>query len=267
MREGIAPYVDESESLGLSRSGWAWDARLADFDDDGVLEAVQALGFLKGAVNRWPELHEVAMGNDQLLARPASWHRFLPGDDLSGGTLAPFFVRARNGRYCDVAREAGLDVVQNTRGIAIADVDGDGRLDLAFGNQWEPSAFFRNLAPRPGAFLGLCLLLPVAGGESPRTVEREGRPSPTLRGRAAIGAVAEVRLADGRRVTGRVDGGSGHSGKRSFDVLLGLGAVPPGSRVAVDLAWRDAAGDARKERLELLPGWHTVLLESGRGSP
>ncbi|MEA2374910.1 MAG: rhamnopyranosyl-N-acetylglucosaminyl-diphospho-decaprenol beta,3/1,4-galactofuranosyltransferase, partial [Thermoleophilaceae bacterium] len=40
----IAPFVDRSEPLGLSRSGWAWEARLADFDNDGTPEALQASG-------------------------------------------------------------------------------------------------------------------------------------------------------------------------------------------------------------------------------
>src|SRR3712207_1124458 len=31
MGRGVAPYVDHSEPLGLSRSGWGWDVRLADF--------------------------------------------------------------------------------------------------------------------------------------------------------------------------------------------------------------------------------------------
>src|SRR5262249_35188082 len=59
MKEGIAPYVQASEKLGLSRSGWSWDCRLVDFNNDGVLEAIQANGFLKGEVNRWPELQSL----------------------------------------------------------------------------------------------------------------------------------------------------------------------------------------------------------------
>src|SRR2546426_8043735 len=42
MKRGLAPYVQASEKLGLSRSGWGWDCRLADFDNDGVLAASQA---------------------------------------------------------------------------------------------------------------------------------------------------------------------------------------------------------------------------------
>jgi hypothetical protein len=73
MKNGVAPYVDRGESLGLSRSGWGWDTRLGDFNNDGVLEALQATGFMKGNVNRWADLHEVVMGNDQLLRNPRSW--------------------------------------------------------------------------------------------------------------------------------------------------------------------------------------------------
>ena len=47
MKRGIAPYVQASEKLGLSRSGWGWDCRLADFDNEGALQAIQAVGFIK----------------------------------------------------------------------------------------------------------------------------------------------------------------------------------------------------------------------------
>jgi enediyne biosynthesis protein E4 len=84
MKQGIAPYYDAGEELGLSRSGWGWDSRLADFDNDGVLEAVQAMGFLKGTTNRWPEGQELAATNDQLLSDPRFWPDFRPGADFSG---------------------------------------------------------------------------------------------------------------------------------------------------------------------------------------
>src|SRR6185369_12828729 len=126
MRAHVAPYEDRSEDLGLSRSGRGWDARLADFDNDGVLEAMQAIGFARGEKNRWPELHELAMGNDGNMISPAAWPHFTPGDDLSGHLWNPFFVRAASGRYYDLAHDVpGLGDSHVSRGIAIADVDGD----------------------------------------------------------------------------------------------------------------------------------------------
>lgn len=258
MKKGVAPYVDASESLGLSRSGWGWDTRLADFNNDGVLEALQATGFMRGAVNRWPELHELAMGNDQLLQDPRSWPRFQPGDDLSGHNHNPFFVRAQDGRYYDLASDLGLDQLQVSRGIATADVDGDGRLDFAVANQWDTSYFYHNESAHVGAFLGLHLLLPLQPEKTTRVYSGQPGTDPTTR--PAIGAFATVYLPDGRRLVAQVDGGNGHSGKRSTDLHFGLGQLSPNQTSRVELRWRDSVGQAHQEALQMLPGWYTVLL-------
>jgi hypothetical protein len=255
MRHGTAPYVDRSEALGLSRSGWAWDAKLADFDNDGTPEAVQATGFVNGRVNRWPELQELAMGNDQLIANPSDWPRFQPGDDLSGHEHNPFFVRGRGGRYVDISHELGLDTIAVSRGIAIGDANGDGNLDFAVANQWEAPVFYRNDAPHPGAFLGLRLLRPPAEPETSST--RSG----SVPNRPAIGATARVHLTDGRVLIQQVDGGNGHSGRRAPELVFGLGRLERGP-VGADLRWRDTGGTVREQRLHLRPGWHTVWLDT-----
>jgi hypothetical protein len=265
MARGIAPYADRSEELGLARSGWSWEARLADFDNDGTLEAVQATGFVRGVVNRWPELQELAMGNDTLLHRPGSWFRLEPGDDLNGHQPNAFFVRGSDGRYVDMASEVGLEERTVSRGIACADVDGDGDLDLAVANQWAAPVFYRNDAPHPGTFLGLRLLLPSNGGGETRVtsglVPNASGVSP------AIGAAVTVILRDPgtaavRELVAQVDGGNGHSGKRSPEVHLGLGDWPRDRDVDVELQWRDGRGRARHQSLRLRPGWHTVVLAS-----
>jgi hypothetical protein len=262
MADGIAPYVDKSEPLGLSRGGWAWDARLADFDNDGIPEAIQATGFLRGEVDRFPELQELAIGNDELLMYPASWPRFRLGDDLSGHQHNPFFVRDRRGIYVDIAPELGLEPPDRpyvSRGIAIADIDGDGKLDFAVANQWAPSLFYHNQSPsKKNSFLGLHLRLPVR--EASKTRVFRGHPDTSLPpSRPAIGATAWVILPDGRRLVAQVDGGNGHSGKRSPDLHFGLGALPSDTPPSVELQWRDRNG-IHREKLTLEPGWHTVLL-------
>jgi hypothetical protein len=247
MRRGVAPYSDQGETLGLSRSGWGWDARFADFDNDGVPEAMQAVGFIRGERNRWPELHELAMGNDNNMLHPGAWPHFHPGDDLSGHLHDPFFVRAKDGRYYDLAAEIGLDDEHISRGIAIADVDGDGRLDFAIANQWETSYFFRNTSPHAGAFLELLPRLPVTNAAAGRT-------------RPAVGAEVTVTLPDGRRMVAQVDGGSGHSGKRAPEVHFGLGSLNPATPLRVDVRWRDGQGRPQATTLRLTPGRHVFVL-------
>jgi len=266
MARGIAPYVQASEKLGLSRSGWGWDCRLADFDNDGVLEAIQAVGFIKGQINRWPELQSLGTSNDRIVHDPRLWPNFKPGADLSGHDLDPFFVRAADGRYYNVGPELGFTESMVSKAIALGDVDGDGRLDFVLANQWEPSFFYHNLAPNPGAFLGLHLLLPLAAESESPLRERLGHPGPDLHGRPAYGAHASLVLPDGRKLVGQVDGNSGHAGRRNPDIQLGLGRLPTGGRVAVDLKWRDPRGQPQSATLTLTPGWHTVLLGNPRGA-
>lgn len=291
----IAPYRDESESRGLSRSGWGWDIRFGDFNNDSVPEVVQGTGFLKGAESRadsndrWPELHEVAMGNDELLSDPGNWPRFRAGDhdELSGHEHNPFFVRAADGRYYDLARRLGLDAPHVTRGIATADCDGDGDLDFAIANQWERSWYFRNdlippaesprssrgaVSPRPSLILNLLLPtethdfreLTVLSGSQPA-----GIGSPAIGATACIGfvrdAAGNLQGADGTIVAGQVDGGSGHSGQRSPQLHFGLHnsqAFPDPNRLLVDLRWRDRAGRKCHARLKepLMSGTYTVIL-------
>ena len=163
INDGIAPYTDESEPLGVSRSSWGWESRLADFNNDGVLEAIQATGFKKGEVNHWPEMQELGLGGDELIRYPSVWPRFELNSTLNGYEHNPFYARAASGRFFDLAADLGIDQLQVSRGIATADVDGDGDLDFAVANQWETSRFYQNECPNCDAFLGVHLLLPVQG--------------------------------------------------------------------------------------------------------
>ncbi|HEV7681538.1 MAG TPA: CRTAC1 family protein [Pyrinomonadaceae bacterium] len=260
MKAGAAPYVDRSEDLGLSRSGWAWEIKSADLNNDGNSEVLQATGFMQGEKNRWPELQELATGNDQLLSNPNSWPRFQPGDALSDQDHNPFFVRAADGRFYDLATALGLDQEQVTRGIAVADVNGDGLLDYATANQWSTSFFYLNESPHPGAFLGVRVRLPLDKKTiAPSTVCNNGQGL-NLPSREAVGAVVTVTLPDGRRLVTQIDGGNGHSGRRSPDAHFGLGPVASGVTLPVEIGWRDANGKVQRQTFQLSPGWHTVIL-------
>jgi hypothetical protein len=256
MRSGFAPYREQGEAMGLARSGWSWDVRFGDFDNDSTLELIQANGFVRGKINRWPELHELAMANDVMVENPSHWPVFKPGTDISGGNHDHFFVRSGSGRYFDIAKEIGLGEPQVSRGVATADVDGDGRLDFAVANQWGDSFFYHNVAPAAGNFLGLHLLLPVQPG--PIAI-RDGHPGRDVPAYPAIGARVTVWLPDGRKLVQQIDGGNGHSGKSSTDLHFGLGAIG-GLLLPASFDWRDRTGVVQHYDTTLVPGWHTVLL-------
>jgi enediyne biosynthesis protein E4 len=258
LARGEAPFVDRSESLGLSRTGWAWEARLADFDNDGVLEALQTVGFLRGTVDRWPEISELAMANDVISHRVAyAWPNIGPGDDISGHEQNPFFVRTGD-RYVNIAAAIGFGEDYPSRGMATGDTDGDGDLDLVVSNQWGPATYYENLCGGCGQFLGLHIMHAAPGEGAAGLVVRDGHPRPGERLRPAVGAAVRVVRSDGRVLIGQVDGGGGYTGKRSSDLLLGLG--PQGGEAEVTLRFRLPGGAVRTERLKLKAGWHTIVL-------
>ena len=179
--KGVAPYHDESERLGLSRSSWGWDAKIADFDNDGSVEVIQAVGFLRGATDRWPELQELAMGNDEFLRDPSNWPRFGPGDDLSGHDRNRFAVAPR-GRFWEIAEDLGLSEPGVSRGIAVADVDGDGALDFAVANQWAASSFYRNKGAPAGRSWGCTCCCRSTATDPGRPDRGRGIPAATSSG-------------------------------------------------------------------------------------
>ncbi|MEO6671882.1 MAG: VCBS repeat-containing protein [Ginsengibacter sp.] len=257
MKEGIAPFVNKSEELGLSRSSWGWEARLADFNNDGNLEALQATGFVKGNKNRWAELQELAIGNDELLAHTSVWPDFTAGTDLSGNVHNPFFVKSKSGKYFDIAPQLGIAQLTVSRGIAVSDVDHDGDLDFVTANQWEPSYFFHNNYSGPNKFLGLQLLQAI----NEKVTNEDHQESPTYKStRYAIGASVKVIMPGGKMIPGYVDGGNGHSGKNSNEVFFGLGELPANQSVNVLIQWRTARGALKQKAYALNSGWHTIVL-------
>lgn len=263
MKQGLAPFRQASEQFGLSRSGWSWDCRLVDLDNDGILEALQANGFIKGVVNKWPELQSLGTSNNQLLHNPKFWPKLTEGDDVSGHDTFAFFVKSKNGRYRDMAPEMTLTDGQSmseamvTRGISIADVDGDGKLDFALANQWQPSYFYHNESPKTGNFMGLHLLLPLKPGQPTLVKPGIGHPASEIPGRPATGAMVTVKLPNGVKRVAQVDGGSGYAGKRAPDVHLGLDVI---TEAPVEIRWRDPGGHPRQETFQLKSGWHTIRL-------
>lgn len=235
---GFAPYKDRSAPMGLAWSGWGWDTKLADLDNSGAVEVIQTTGFIKGKVNRWPQLQEMATTNDALLADPEWWPHIQEGDDVGGDQTLALFAGTGSGQFVDVSAPLGLAVPVPTRGIAVGDADGDGRLDFAVARQWDEPIFYQNQSPSAGAYLGL------------RLVRETGAP--------VVDAQVRVTTPDGRTLLGRVDGASGHAGKRSHDVHIGLGELD--GPLQVEIVWRDRGGQVRQQVMQLAPGWHSIQL-------
>jgi len=268
---GVAPWVNRSAELGVAHSAWAWDSRFEDFNNDGVLELVQATGLVKGWANRWPDLSQVGAANDTFVKYQSCWPEFSMGSaGVDGWYPNPFWVRSANGMYADLATTLFPGLTPATRGIAVADVDGDGYPEMVYANFWEESVYIKNESTQAGnRFLGLHLLLPPANADSTATkpattVVHDGHPA-WREGTPAIGAFVEVDTPGAKRQIRQVDGGNGHSGQRSPEVLVGLGQTTA-AQIPVRITWRDLQGSLHRDSLSLTPGYHTIVLAAQGGT-
>ncbi|GHJ44246.1 RNA-binding protein [Catellatospora sp. TT07R-123] len=248
LSQGRAPFENEASETNMAWVGWGWDAKMADFDNSGHQVVVQTAGFVKGQINRWNWLQELAMSNDLMLQEPAMWPHAKPGDDIAGTDHMAFWAPEGNGRYTDLSPQLGMDVQIPSRGVAVADTSADGSQDFAIARQWGPPAYYRNDRTGNGDFLGLRLHRPVANATAGSTLHTP-----------AYGAFVKITTADGKTQLAQLDGGGGHSGKRSFDVFFGLGnqgAKP----VSAEICWRDLTGAVHMQTVDLTAGWHDFML-------
>jgi len=261
MAKGVAPWVDRGDALGVSHSAWAWDTRFEDFDNDGVLELVQATGLVKGKVNRWADLGQLGASNDIFVKYPQVWPTFLEGSEIDGHYPSPFYALGSTGRYVNLATTVLPGFTPAARGIAVADVDGDGYPEMVFANFWEDSVYIKNQTSG-NRFLGLHLLLPVAGASDGTKSDgmkiHDGHPT-WREGTPAIGTFVEADVPGGRKQIRQVDGGNGHSGQRSPEIRIGLGHTTA-SEIPLKITWRDFEGTLHHDELALAPGYHTVVL-------
>lgn len=248
---GHAPFEEVSGRTGVARSSWGWDARFVDFDGDGWTEILQATGFIKGEIDHWSELHEVAMGNDELLKFPSVWPVFGPGDGLSGDRADALFVRQSDGRWREAGLAAGFGLGTITRGVAVGDVDGDGDVDAVLARQWEPSVLLLNVSEQAAPTAAFDLQLELPNGST----------------RPAIGASVLLRSSDGSgpRYAAVVPGGNGHSGKSAPEVYFGLGSYPADTTLVADIAWRDAEG-THSTAIPVTGGRQSILLADGEAT-
>ena len=150
----------------------------------------------------------------------------------------------------DVARPTGSDCVKDSRGVAVADFDGDGRLDVVINNNNETPTVYLNDLKRTGNAFELKLVGAVAAGQ----------PSGPRSTRDAIGASVTVK-AGGKTMTRQVEAGSGYASESMRPLHFGIGAAS--SIESIEIRW--PSGLVQRMEGGQVEGWVNKLMRVEEG--
>ena len=128
---GNGTFTDVTEQAGVAGSGWSTSAAWVDLDGDGLLDLV-VLRYLD-----W-DFDDIYCGE-----RREGYRSYCHPDFFHA--MAPLvFHNDGKGHFTEIAQKSGLALPAKGLGIALADYDRDGCVDLFFANDSMPEFLYHN---------------------------------------------------------------------------------------------------------------------------
>ncbi|MBC7541490.1 MAG: CRTAC1 family protein, partial [Candidatus Sericytochromatia bacterium] len=148
-------FTDEATGRGiLNENRFGWGAAAGDLNNDGWLDVVQANGMVDDRLDPlyedhkdyWYISHKLMQSGPEIHTFADKW------GDIRGRTIYPNEKRrvylnqgnTDHNQFIDVADQVGLTAGDNSRGVAMVDLDNDGDLDAVITNQHGPVTILRN---------------------------------------------------------------------------------------------------------------------------
>ena len=151
----VPEFRDEATGRGiLNEGGFGWGAAMGDLNLDGWLDVVQANGMVDDSMDRrFPKPRSYWYAAEKVMLAPPSVHSYVDRwPDLRGyeifGQQANRVYLSRGDetsmQFVDVAPQVGLTRLGNSRGVALADFNNQGVLDVAITHQFGRLTLYRN---------------------------------------------------------------------------------------------------------------------------
>ena len=246
--QGGAKFKNVSQPGGVEMGRWAWSSDSWDFDQDGYPDLYIANGYISGpdkldlssffwrqVVGKSPDNANPSMSYEhgwnainELIRSDSSWN---------GYERNVLYLNNRDGTFSEVSGALGLDLPDDSRAFALADLDHDGRLEIILKNRNAPQVrILRNAMTGLGRSIGF-------------------RLRGTKSNRDAIGTAVTVE-AGGHKQTKYLQAGSGFLSQHSKDLFFGLGAA---DGVRATIRWPSGS----VQTFERLPAGHRIVVEEG----
>jgi hypothetical protein len=257
-----------AEASGTMDGGWGWGCKFADFNNDGLLDIFALNGFVTGDPdhNYWYQIQEMVTQTKNQTADAADWP-IMGKRDLSGHDRKRLFMQVhpqpggkvpREPQFVEMAGRAGILETYNGRGIALADFNLDGALDMFVANQGAPSCYyvntsFRDKGSRPG-FLRLKLV-----GRPDLGVKVGGRVLASTAD--AVGARVTLHTQTGTQMR-EVQGGMGFASQSEY--ALHFGVPDPAAVERITIQWPSSrVQEIEGQPARALINHHVRLVEGG----
>ena len=213
--QGDGKFENVGVQAGVEMGRWSWSCDAWDFDNDGFPDLYVANGYASGLEKRdvssffWR--HVVAKSPPDASPSPdyergwGAMHELIRSDSTwNGHERNVFQANNRDGTFSDVSGIAGLDFRDDSRAFCLADLDGDGRLEIVLKNRNAPQIrILRNIA----SDVGNAIVLRLRGEKSNRD---------------AVGTAVTI-VCGSLRQTKYVQAGSGFLSQHTKELLFGLG--------------------------------------------
>lgn len=169
--QDFVPAINESATrLGaLNENRFGWGASAVDFNNDGFVDIAQANGMVDNiyddpAFTKEDECPDYWYINEKLARSPPEIHRYIDnwgdirGKCIHGHEKNRIYLNrgpSKKPQFVDVAQQVGLTQVGNWRGMAAADFNNDGQLDLIASSLFRNPLFFKNKGAFHHQWIGL----------------------------------------------------------------------------------------------------------------
>ncbi len=208
-------FSDRTIAAGLAVHNQfvGWGAAFVDFDHDGWKDIFVANGHV------YPEVDELASSDSFSQQRLIFWNR-------------------RDGKFHDLSSRAGpgIPARHSSRGVAIGDLDNDGKMEIVVVNMNEPPSLLKNFGRTGNSILVQAL---------------------TGSGRDAVGAQITLQIGDDDQID-EVRSGGFHISQGDFRVHFGIGDKRKGD---ISIRWPQG----KTETFRGIPANRWIVVREGEG--
>lgn len=139
---GLGSFSDIANMAGISNTDWSWASLIVDLDNDGSKDIIVSNGIKKDVDNNDYKIKLSNLKNDISAEELFQVSKDAPSQPMSNYALK----NLDNFKFKKVTKEWGFDTPSFSNGMAYADLDNDGDLDVVVNNIDAAAFVYENIA-------------------------------------------------------------------------------------------------------------------------